>query len=299
MNPVNKLKSSYVSYRLNKIKKLETTINTMGNIKAAKSSPDRLMPDKLKITIKTLPNQLSIASNMEKTVKSMHKNPKNPKTVADEEFIKKFEKYSQKLGIASIGYVNVPSYLIFNERSIITDHAIVLTLEMDEDIISNLPSQENQDMAFQTIDELGKITNKLADYMRKNGFTVQASHPAGGFVIYPWIAQIAGLGFTGRHGLLITPEFGPRQRISALFTSITNLPNNKDDHSWISDFCASCGRCVIKCPEKAIREYPIKHEDGRLSHLNNEKCVGCTICIKECTFNKKDYYKVKEIFEKN
>lgn len=236
---------------------------------------------------------------MEKTVKSMHVNPENPKTVADNEFIKNFENYAKQLGIASIGYVNVPSHLIFNERSIIKEHTIVLTLEMDRNIISNSPSQENQDMALQTYDELGKITNKLSDYMRKNGFAAQASHPAGGFVMYPWIAQIAGLGFSGRHGLLITPEFGPRQRISTIFTSITNLPRNGDDHTWASNFCASCGRCIRKCPEKAIMEYPIEHEDGRLTHINSERCVGCTICIKECTFNKKDYYKIKEIYEKN
>lgn len=299
MNPVNRLKSSYASYRLNKIKNLETSLFSKGDIKASNSSPERLMPDKLKITLKTLPKQLSIASNMEKSVKSMKNNPENPKTIADKEFLLKFEKYSHELGVDSIGYVEVPSQLIFNDRSIISKNAVVLTLEMDGNIISNSPSKENQEMALQTYDDLGKITNKLAEFMRKNGFAAQASHPAGGFVMYPWIAQIGGLGYSGRHGLLITPEFGPRQRISAIFTTITNLPVSENDHSWVSDFCSTCSRCIRSCPENAIMNAPVEHEDGRLSYIDSEKCMGCTICIKECSFNKKGYYNIKAIHEKN
>lgn len=299
MNPIKSLKSSYASYRLNKIKQLETSLNSHGNLKAANSSPERLMPDKLKITIKTLPKQLSIASNMEKTVRSMEDNPKNPKTTADKEFLLKFEKYAQDLGVDSVGYVKVPSHVIFSERSTISKYAIVLTLEMDGNIILNSPSNENQEMALQTYDDLGKITNKLAEFMRKNGFAAQASHPAGGFVMYPWIAQMGGLGFSGRHGLLITPEFGPRQRISAIFTTITNLPVKDKDHSWVSDFCATCGRCIRSCPENAILDTPLKHADGRLSFVDGNKCIGCTVCIKECSFNKKSYYKIKAIHEKN
>lgn len=299
MNPVNRLKSSYASYRLNKIKNLETSLFSKGDLKAPNSSPERLMPDKLKITLKSLPKQLSIASNMEKTVKSLENNPKNPKTTADIEFLLKLEKYAHELGVDSIGYVEVPSHMIFSERSIISKNTVVLTLEMDGNIISNSPSKENQEMALQTYDDLGKITNKLAEFLRINGFAAQASHPAGGFVIYPWVAQICGLGYPGRHGLLITPEFGPRQRISAIFTTITNLPFSEDDHSWVSDFCSTCGRCIRSCPENAILKTPIEHEDGRLSYIDSEKCMGCTMCIKECSFNKKDYYKIKTIYEKN
>ena len=69
------------------------------------------------------------------------------------------------------------------------------------------------------------------------------------------LGEIAGLGCIGQSGLLISPELGPRQKISAIFVSITNLPvrdNNK--FSWITDYCDKCGKCIKACPEKAIIE---------------------------------------------
>ena len=39
---------------------------------------------------------------------------------------------------------------------------------------------KTQAMGIITYDELGKKTNKLAEFLRLNGFAAQASHPAGG-----------------------------------------------------------------------------------------------------------------------
>ena len=41
------------------------------------------------------------------------------------------------------------------------------------------------------------------------------------------LGQKAGLGCIGQSGLLISPELGPRQKISAIFVSIANLPIKK------------------------------------------------------------------------
>ncbi len=170
---------------------------------------------------------------------------------------------------------------------------------MDKEIIDTSPSPETQAMGLITYDDLGIITNKLAEYLRENGFGAQASIPSGGFAMYPWLAQKAGLGWTGRHGLLITPEFGPRQRISAIFTSIENLPrDSEDEHSWMPSFCARCGNCIKSCPANALLETPISHEDGRVTHINPEKCEGCTICMRDCSFNKRGYSKLAKIVNK-
>ncbi len=66
------IKDKYADYRLNRINKLELSVNQRKyQVKASPSSPEKLMPDKLKITLKTLPRQLSIAKGMEKAVKSL------------------------------------------------------------------------------------------------------------------------------------------------------------------------------------------------------------------------------------
>ena len=82
---------------------------------------------------------------------------------------------------------------------------------MSKKAISKAPSIETLKSVFETYDSLGIITNKLTDYLRKNNFYAQASHHLGGLVLYPPLAQKAGFGCLGKHGLLITPKFGSRQ----------------------------------------------------------------------------------------
>ena len=282
MTILDEIKNKYADYRLNKINKLENSIKEKeGCIMASTTSPEKLLPDKLKITLKTMPKQLSIAKNMETTVKSINSNPINPKTKAKNEFIQKFEKYAHSIGINKIGYTIVPLKLIFKDKSILFENAIILIMEMHKKLIDKAPSDETQAMGIITYDELGKKTNKLSEFLRKNGFAAHASHPAGGFVIYPPLAQYASLGHMGRHGLLITPEFGPRQRISAIFTSIQNLPLNNDNKNlWIPEFCQTCGNCIKKCPGKAIIEEG-SFETGNLrTRIIKELCHGCTICMR-------------------
>lgn len=296
LDKIDNLKGKYADYRLNKVNKLEMSLNKVsGVVSASSNSPEKKMPDKLKITLKTLPKQLSIAKNMEKTIKSLDENPENPKTHMDSKFKDKFEKYAYSIGINNIGYVDVPSDLIFQDRSILFKKAIVLTMEMDKDSVNNAPSPQTQEEGIVTYDELGKKTNLLAQYLRENGFASHPSHPAGGLVTYTKLAKKAGLGNIGRHGLLITPELGPRQRISAIFISAENLPDTSSDaHSWINEFCASCGKCIKKCPDQAIVEK--NTFQGSKTKIITDLCHGCTICMKECLFNKIGYQKIENNF---
>lgn len=296
---IGEIKSKYADYRLNKINKMENSINgEESSIKASSTSPEKIMPDKLKITLKTLPKQLSIAKNMENSVKSLKNNLKSPQFTANDDFIQELEKYAFSLGISKIKYVKVPPELIFRNKSVLFENAIILIMEMDKTAVDKAPSDDTQSMSVATYDELGKKTNQLAEFLRKNGFAAHASHPAGGFVVYPALAQRAGLGWKGRHGMLITPEFGPRQRISAIFTSIENLTfTSENGHSWIPDFCQKCGNCIKKCPGNAIIEVG-SYETGDLrTKIIKESCHGCTICMRECNFNKRDYNRIKSKVE--
>ena len=84
------------------------------------------------------------------------------------------------------------------------------------------------------------------------------------------------MGFIGKSGLLITPESGPRQKISAIFASIENLPVKEDnEHAWIPDYCEKCGKCIKACPEKAL--------------IETETCCGG----KEVEFDAKTLYRLQ------
>jgi len=241
---------------------------------------------------------LSIGKNVEYNVKSLKNNPSNPKTVVSKDFIPKFEKYARSMGIKGVGYTKVQPDLIFKDRAILFENAIVFTKEIDQFAVDNdFPKKQANDLKL--YDEFGKKTNELVDYLRENGFPAQASHPSVGFVTYPSLAQSAGLGWKGKSNLLITPELRPRQKISAIFTSIENLPINEyNEHSWMSDYCNNCVKCIKTCPKNAIVE---KSDNFNRSEFIPELCKGCTdirtICMKECPFNKREYSHLKSRFE--
>ncbi|MCK5390150.1 MAG: epoxyqueuosine reductase, partial [Candidatus Thorarchaeota archaeon] len=189
---------------------------------------------------------------------------------------------------------------------VIYDNAIILAMEMSQEKIDKSPSPETLNMIFETYDTLGIAANKIAEFLRAQGYSAQADHPLGGLVLFPPLAQKAGIGFVGKHGLLITPEYGSRVRLAAVYTSIENLPfAEQNDHSWIADYCSSCGLCIRGCPPRAILNESIVHDSGQTTNIKQAECFeyflqyyGCSICIKVCPFSKRPYSDIKASFEK-
>ena len=191
---------------------------------------------------------LSMMKETGKTKKTLKKNPTEPKKIASKDLFQELESYATSLEL-TIGYAKLPQELIFKDQVVLFDNAIVLSMEMNKDKIDMAPSLETGRMVIQTYNELGIRTNKIAEFLRKKGFAAQASHPLGGAFSYPPLALLAGMGWIGRHGLIITPDFGPRHRLSAVLTNITNLPLlEKNPHEWIQEYCTDCGRCIRTCP---------------------------------------------------
>ncbi|MCE7700216.1 MAG: hypothetical protein K8E24_015765, partial [Methanobacterium paludis] len=164
-------------------------------------------------------------------------NPDEAKIQVEDNFINKFENYARSIGITSVGYTQISSELIIEDKPIIYPNTIVLTMEMSEDILKTPPGPEAQKLNDLAYKKLGNMTYKLSDYLRENGFSTQVAHPYGSWVNFSALGQNAGMGFIGKSGLLITSQLGPRQKISAIFTSITNLPiKEHQDHSWIAEY---------------------------------------------------------------
>lgn len=233
---------------------------------------------------------------------SLVDNPAQPEFLADEEFIKDFENYAHSIGISSVGYAQLTPELLIVDKFIQYPNAIVLTMEMDKKIIETAPGEEANRLNDLAYEKLGKMTFQLSDYLREHGFATEVAHPFGGLVNFAPLAQKAGMGFIGQNGLLITPELGPRQKISAIFTSILNLPSKEDNpHTWIPDYCERCGKCVKACPEKALVEKETCCGGKEVVLIQNQ-CIGCsqgcTYCIEDCPFHTKGYEHIKNRFDK-
>ena len=238
---------------------------------------------------------------------SVMNNPEKPLHSTNTEFITRFEAYAHSLGVQDIGYTKIVPGLLFKDNEALYPNVIVFTLEMDKDKMSTAPSKIAFEMIHGTYSRLNTIAILMATYLRKNGYGAQASPATLGMAHYPPLAEMAGLGCRGWHGLLITPSLGPRQRIAVIFTSIEDLPfAEHNGHLWIADFCKKCHKCVHECPASAIPSELVLDEYGHQKHLDSQKCVayfsqnyGCSVCIKKCTFNVSSYDKIKRSFQKN
>jgi epoxyqueuosine reductase QueG len=237
---------------------------------------------------------------------SLRDNPPLPKSKVPEGFLDELEGYAMSLGVSSIGYTRVPERWIFQGKAILHLNAIMLTMEMDKIRIDTAPSIAGKQAVMEIYRDLGIAANKIAVYLRKRGYSAYAAHPLMGPALYPPLTQLAGLGWLGISGLMITPEHGPRVRLAAVFTNIENLPfNSVNEHAWVEDFCTSCGICINECPPKAIYEKPIQHVNGQITCVNNDRCFpyfsdyfGCSVCIKVCPFNRTPYETLQQAFQK-
>lgn len=220
---------------------------------------------------------------------------------APKKFWGEIEEQAKNLGIDLIGFAPIDENLMFEEDHIggidvLYQNAIVLGMEMDYEAIDTAPEPPAGVESLNIYAELGEATNKLTDFIRSKGYRAIACHPLGGPILYPAMAVKAGLGKIGKQGLLITKNFGPRQRLSMVAVNIDTLPENPREDFVIDKYCKKCKRCVNLCPVNAIYDEPIINENGTVTRIDGEKCIkhfyettGCSICIKECPFHKIGY----------
>lgn len=260
--------------------------------------------------IKTMPSYskylIGSFRELNRSVKSIEKNPYTGNKTITTEILTELESFARSLGISDIGYTQVKESHMFKESIVLFKNAIVFTMEMKKNEIQHAPSKRTNKEVFRTYYELGRAVNLISDFLRSKDFNAQPIPAIGSNLNLSVMARDAGLGGFGKNGLLITKEFGPSVRLAAVLTDVENLPLNDElNHEWIQNFCDSCNACVRKCPANAIHEKPIIFEDGSEQHIDYKKCAvpftkqhGCTICIKECTFFKSNYDKIKKTYDK-
>ena len=101
------------------------------------------------------------------------------------------------------------------------------------------------------------------------------------------------MGEMGRLGYLMTREFGPRQRLSAVTTDLPLVPDEPVDIG-VEDFCRICRKCAVCCPSRSIPEGDPQEVNGSLRwKLNEMTCfeywgkVGtdCNVCMRVCPWS--------------
>jgi len=275
------------------------------NVPANESGPAALAPTQL---MRMLPVMLPLMRRMKKSA-AFYDPTFTPKArVIPEQTLAAFEAEARALGVCDIGYVDVPPHAIFEGKGIPYPHAIVFTVEMARDQIETAPSFECLNEVMRGYKSLATIGNRLAALLQEHGFAACPGTALGGLTDYPHLAELAGLGAIGYHGLLITPGQGARVRINTIYTNIENLPVERSnarmqEHEWVRDFCSQCKKCVRACPVNAIYDEPRPRPDGGMKTLEYAACrdyfaieSSCAICLARCPFSDIGYEVIEEGF---
>ena len=262
---------------------------------------------KLKVMTKALP----LFANMQIGARMYDGKFQPSKAEATADFIAELEAMARAAGAKDIGYVKVPPNAIFRDKGIPCEYAIVFTVEMDKEPIDTAPRFACQLEVMDGYKNMAIISKKLAQFMRKQGFAAYPGTALDGLTDYPHLAELAGLGAIGYHGLLISPGEGARLRINTIYTNITNLPTleaqgKENEHFWVRDFCDMCKKCIRNCPVDAIYDQPEPRGDGGMQTIDHATCrdyftanFGCAVCLVVCPFSQVGYEKVKSRFKGN
>jgi reductive dehalogenase len=149
------------------------------------------------------------------------------------------------------------------------------------------------------------FTNALvSEYITNLGYSVIDCTTNDVALTVPMAMQ-AGMGDIGRNGLLITPRYGPRVRLSKVITDLPLSPDSPVDFG-VTEFCNACGKCADHCPSKSImhggrsteprnasnseseKKWPVNAETCRQYWAKAKKGGGCTLCISTCPYNRVD-----------
>jgi ferredoxin len=229
---------------------------------------------------------------------------KNKVQVDPDKTTRFISRWLKRTGAHSVGFTRLKEYHLYSHkgRGLYTgkpiirehEHAIAITVEMDHRMMQSAPLGTSVMESSEQYLQSGILALKLAAWIRELGYKATAHIDGHYEVICPLVALDAGLGTIGRMGLLMTPQLGPRVRISVVTTNMPvsygrGVPDNTTLH-----FCHLCKKCAKVCPSSAISDSPRENMEGlKRWKINSEKCyqywttsgTDCGRCIAACPYS--------------
>ena len=178
-------------------------------------------------------------------------------------------------------------------------HTIVIGQAMDPGLIATAPSALAGAATGLGYSQDALVLLAVAQYLRNLGYRAVPSMNDTGLAI-PAAIQ-AGLGEYGRHGLVITPEYGSNVRFGKIYTDLP-LRNDRPIRFGVREMCELCRACSDACPSDAIPAGEPSTERHNRSNIagvakwsvDGERCFGywakihsdCSVCIRACPYTR-------------
>jgi len=178
-------------------------------------------------------------------------------------------------------------------------YIIMLAYEKDYDLLRYSPSYISEVPGNMAYTQMSVTNAHLAAYIENLGF--KALDCQNDTALSIPLAMQAGLGELGRMGLLITPKYGPRVRLSKIITDLPLIIDSPIEFG-VTKFCDKCKKCARLCPSQSISYNSRTAEPNNVSNnkgtlkwpVNLETCRiywarakrYCSECVACCPYNK-------------
>ncbi|MDP6173994.1 MAG: 4Fe-4S dicluster domain-containing protein [Rhodospirillales bacterium] len=170
---------------------------------------------------------------------------------------------------------------------------IVLGVAMDHTHIQTAPSHQSQTEVQKQYARGTRAAYKLAAWMREKGWdAVPHGGPMAGPVTMIPAAIEAGLGALGKHGSMISRQFGSSFRLASVLTDMPLIPDEPDIFGS-DDFCQSCQICTRICPVDALGPEKRLVRGTDKWYVDFDRCIlyfvennGCGMCIGQCPWSR-------------
>jgi NAD-dependent dihydropyrimidine dehydrogenase PreA subunit len=199
---------------------------------------------------------------------------------------------AKRRGAGIVGITEITPDMLYEGYEVPFKYAISIGLPMKRDEMVKVPHGSAAVEVMRAYKEVSRIAIEMGEYIRKLGYPARAyGNPNSTDILHIPIAISAGLGELGKHGSMISKEYGSNFRLAAVLTDLPLAVDTPVDIG-VEDVCATCQRCVIDCPPNAI--FPEKQLVRGVEkwYVDFDKCVpyftktyGCAICIEVCPWS--------------
>ncbi|MDW5267686.1 MULTISPECIES: 4Fe-4S dicluster domain-containing protein [Acidobacteriaceae] len=199
--------------------------------------------------------------------------------------------------VDAVGIAAMKPLYVFEGYTIEEPWVIVLVLAHNYEQLIQVPSDETNGIG---VTEIGvqyargtRASYALANWIRSQGYKAKAyPGPSADALLLIPPAVDSGLGELGKHGSLISPQFGSGIRLAGVTTNMP-LEATSPVRFGADQFCATCQICTNACPPGAISEQKQMVRGLERWYVNFDKCIpyfaeaaSCGICFAECPWTR-------------
>ena len=199
---------------------------------------------------------------------------------------------AKELGAGIVGICEMRDEFLIEGASSPYRYAIALGFPMDREIMLEAPRLKSGREVLRVYHRCSKLTVDLTRHIRSMGWPAEGLpiNSSGEYLHIP-IAIAAGLGELGKHGSLISKEYGSNFRLTSV---VTDLPMTVDQpvDIGVEDLCTRCRVCTVECPPDAIADEKRWVRGTQKWYVDFDRCVpyfsdnyGCAICLEVCPFS--------------